>query len=379
LFVLAADLLQSIVNKAKSLSLLDLPLNTGYTSDFPIIQYANDTLLVMEAYPIQLITLKSILNTFAKSTSLKVNYAKSSLYPINISQERLPHLAATFHYKPGSPPFTYLGLPLRINRPSIQDCLPLTSRVDRRLISTSIVLTQGCKLQMVNSIISSLSSFYLCSIKVPLTILKHVDKYRRHYLWRGGDINNKKSPFAAWKMVTKPKSKGGIGVINLRLQNEVLLLKNLHKFYHRKDLPWVNLIWSTYYRDGKLPIKPNKGSFWWKSILKLLDIYKGIAHVTAGVGDIVLFWKDLWNGRILQQSYPQLYSFAINDDICLSSVLKQEPLQNMFQLPLSKEAFMQFCELDILLQPLRVEINNLDSWSYIWEITSTSLRRHTCT
>jgi hypothetical protein len=28
----------------------------------------------------------------------------------------------------------------------------------------------------------------------------------RHCLWRGGDINAKKAPFAAWKMVTKPKS-----------------------------------------------------------------------------------------------------------------------------------------------------------------------------
>jgi hypothetical protein len=141
----------------------------------------------------------------------------------------------------------------------------------------------------------------------------------------------------------------------------VLLPKNVHKFYSRKDLPWVNLIWLAYYRNGKLPNKPNKGSFWWKSIMKLLDTYKGIAHVTAGIGDIILFWKDLWNDIILQQSYPQLHSFAINDDICLSSVLRQEALQDLFRLPLSEEAFIQFCELDILLQPLRVQSTNPDS------------------
>jgi hypothetical protein len=141
----------------------------------------------------------------------------------------------------------------------------------------------------------------------------------------------------------------------------VLLPKNVHKFYSRKDLPWVNLIWLAYYRNGKLPNKPNKGSFWWKSIMKLLDTYKGIAHVTAGIGDIILFWKDLWNDIILQQSYPQLHSFAINDGICLSSVLRQEALQDLFSLPLSEEAFIQFCELDILLQPLRVQSTNPDS------------------
>jgi hypothetical protein len=55
--------------------------------------------------------------------------------------------------------------------------------------------------------------------------------------WFYHNMNSKKPPLVAWKMVTKPKSSGGIGVINLKLQNEVLVLKNLHKFYNRKDLP----------------------------------------------------------------------------------------------------------------------------------------------
>jgi hypothetical protein len=112
--------------------------------------------------------------------------------PINITQERLIHLSATFHCQAGSLPFTYVGLPLNMNKPIVQDCLPLTHRVERILISTSIFLTQGGKLQMVNLVISSLETFYLCSIKVPLTILKQVDKYRRHCLWRGEILMLKK-------------------------------------------------------------------------------------------------------------------------------------------------------------------------------------------
>jgi hypothetical protein len=80
LFVLAADLLQSIINKAKDMGSLKLPLNVRYTTDFPFIQYEDDTLLIMEACPLQLFTLKSLLNTFADSTRLRVNYYKSCLY-----------------------------------------------------------------------------------------------------------------------------------------------------------------------------------------------------------------------------------------------------------------------------------------------------------
>jgi hypothetical protein len=57
----------------------------------------------------------------------------------------------------------------------------------------------------------------------------------------------------AWKKCTKPKRKGGLGVINLRSQNKDLLLKHLDKFYNKADIPWVNLIWNTYYFNGEVP------------------------------------------------------------------------------------------------------------------------------
>jgi hypothetical protein len=97
LFVLAADLLQSIVNKAKQLNLIRLPLSDRCGQDFPIVQYADDTLLIMEACPKQLFFLKGILNTFATSTGLRVNYSKSSIYPINVNSEKMEILSRTFN------------------------------------------------------------------------------------------------------------------------------------------------------------------------------------------------------------------------------------------------------------------------------------------
>jgi hypothetical protein len=116
------------------------------------------------------------------------------MVPINLNPERLNHLAATFNWVAGSLPFTYLGLHLSNSKPTIQECLPLVHRVERRLISTSMFLTRGGKLLMVNSLLSSLPIFYMCLIKVPVDILNQIEKYRRHCLWRGGDVNVKKPP-----------------------------------------------------------------------------------------------------------------------------------------------------------------------------------------
>lgn len=46
IFVLAADLLQSILNKAKDQGLFKLPITNRVGQEFPIAQYADDTLII---------------------------------------------------------------------------------------------------------------------------------------------------------------------------------------------------------------------------------------------------------------------------------------------------------------------------------------------
>jgi retron-type reverse transcriptase len=88
LFVLAVDLLQSVVNSALNEGVLTLPLPLRCGTAFPIVQYADDTLLFLEACPMQLLALKAMLNTFAASIGLRVNFQISNIYPINVDMEK---------------------------------------------------------------------------------------------------------------------------------------------------------------------------------------------------------------------------------------------------------------------------------------------------
>jgi len=137
LFVMAADLLQSMINKGKAMGLLKLPIPTGSSDDFPVIQYADDTLIVAEGDAKKLFFLKSILNTFSLSTGLKINFNKSMMTPINISEEKIQILARTFGCSIGNLPFTYLGLPLSITRPRAQDFMPMVNKCEKRLTYVS--------------------------------------------------------------------------------------------------------------------------------------------------------------------------------------------------------------------------------------------------
>jgi hypothetical protein len=136
----------------------------------------------------------------------------------------------------GSFPFTYLGLPLGLAKPQVKDYAPLICRIERKLSASTQFLSYAGRLQLVNSVISSLPTYYMCSLKLPLTVIEIIDKHRKNCLWRGKDFNSKRYNLAAWDLVRKPKNKGGLGVINLSIQNDALFLKQLHKFYSKADI-----------------------------------------------------------------------------------------------------------------------------------------------
>ncbi|WVZ51674.1 hypothetical protein U9M48_002790 [Paspalum notatum var. saurae] len=170
-------------SKAKDMNLLKLPIPKLHSKDFPIIQYANDTLIIMEGDARQLIVLKSLLNTFADSVGLK--------------------------------PFTYLGLPLGLTKLRIVEFLPLVKRCEKRLAATTMFLSHAGHLELVKQILltqrpcqtrDSLhlqASFAMSTFYLHKDLVKQIDAYIRQCLWRGADMDDQKPPKIAWTKVTK--------------------------------------------------------------------------------------------------------------------------------------------------------------------------------
>jgi hypothetical protein len=168
-------------------------------------------------------------------------------------------------------------------------------------------------------------------------------------------------------MVTLPKDEGGLGVLNLSVQNESLLMKHLHKFFNKAQILWVQLVWDKYYAGGKLLIQSLnfRGSFWWRDNLKILTQFKGIAMVTNMDGKSCFLWLDMWNDMIHREAFPKLFSFAKNQSISISVATSTQHFHELFHLPLSPEAFARFQTLSTSVQNLSLQATP-DQWSYIW-------------
>lgn len=291
IFVLAAELLQATINDAFVRGHLQLPIPVP-DNDYPVIQYGDDTIVIMPAVIEQAEHMKKILQDYAMSVGLRMNFHKSTLVPINTPSDRTMQLATLFGFAIGQMPFTYLGLPMGTIRPSVMDLMPLVASVERRLSTAASLFDYGSKLALVNSVITSLAIYAMCLIKIPPKILEHLDKLRRHCLWfKKTEDGGKTYSLAAWNLVCRPKSKGGLGIIDLRVQNQALLLKQLHKFFNKHDVPWVKLIWSTYYVDSVPHASEPCGSFWWRDVMNLSPIFRGVTTVEIGDGSSVLFGK----------------------------------------------------------------------------------------
>lgn len=247
--------------------------------------------------------------------------------------------------------------------------MPLVCSVERRMSATLKMISYGGKLSLLNSVITSLTIFALCTLRLPAKIIELLDKITRKCLWtKKIEQGDKCNSLAAWDMVCRLKDCGGLGFLNIRTQGDALLLKYLHKFYNQWDLPWVELLWDTYYQN-KIPHASDPcRSFWWRDITKLMLIYRGISQVSVSHGGNVLFWKDLWCNSILAESFPRAFSFATSEDVFVQDFLSATVLEETFHLPLSAQAHAKVRELQSQTRETTLTTlhTGVDKWTYVW-------------
>jgi hypothetical protein len=112
-----------------------------------------------------------------------------------------------------------------------------------------------------------------------------------------------------------------------------------------------------------------KGSFWWRDILKQVDNFRCVSFVQPGRGDTFLFWSDGWlydgSSIPLRDRYPRLFSFVFDENLSAAQVFDPDDLVSLFHLPLSRVAFEELGQLQLLMHANSLTDQN-DVWKYCW-------------
>ena len=99
----------------------------------PVLQYADDTLILVRAASEDVIALKRILDVFSAATGLKINFHKSTVVPMHVPESKLRRLLKVLQCQRADFPQTYLGLPLSNVKLNLSAFAPLIAKVDKQL------------------------------------------------------------------------------------------------------------------------------------------------------------------------------------------------------------------------------------------------------
>lgn len=168
---------------------------------------------------------KKLLTFFEAVFGLKINFQKSVVSGVGLSQEELSSFAGALGCKHQTLPLKYLGLPLGANPRKKSTWASVIENFRRKLASWKRRhISFGGRIILINSVLGNLPIYYLSLFKMSECVLKELVKIQSRFLWGGGELK-KKVNLVGWNKITKSKKLGGLGVKNLKLMNECLLIK----------------------------------------------------------------------------------------------------------------------------------------------------------
>jgi len=98
------------------------------------LQFADDTLILGDNSWVNVRSLRAALMLFESLSRLKVNFSKSQLVGVNVTQSWLSKAVRVLNCRVGSIPFVYLGLPIGGNVRGLSFWEPFIDRIKSRLL-----------------------------------------------------------------------------------------------------------------------------------------------------------------------------------------------------------------------------------------------------
>jgi hypothetical protein len=173
------------------------------------LQYADDTLILVESSDEGIANLKLMLLCFENMSGLKINFDKSEVLVMGITAPEQRRIASMLNYKLGQFPMKYVGLPVSDKEMRVSDWDFLPQKVGHRVDPwQGQLLASTGRLELTNSCMSSLPMFAMGIYLLHAAMHKAMDSCRARFFWEGtGD--RRKYHMVDWQTVCKPKELGG--------------------------------------------------------------------------------------------------------------------------------------------------------------------------
>ena len=176
LFNIVADMLATLIERAKSVGQITGVIPHLVEGGLSILQYADDTILFLDRDLEKARNLKLLLCAFEDLSGLKINLHKSELFCFGEAAETSQEYADIFGCQIGHFPMKYLGLPLSVKRLKRIHFQPLEDKIAAQLTPWmgKHVAAPG-RMVLVKSVITAIAIYYMTALNLPVEVLKKID------------------------------------------------------------------------------------------------------------------------------------------------------------------------------------------------------------
>jgi hypothetical protein len=148
------------------------------------LQYADDTILLIENDEESTLTVKLILYCFEAMSGLKINYQKSEVFGVGVEQVDLARVAMMLNCEVGSFPMKYLGLPISGDKIMVKDLDFVLEKLVKKLANgCSIQASSGGKAILIDSCLDNLATYAMSFFLLYEQAHAKMDSVRARLFW----------------------------------------------------------------------------------------------------------------------------------------------------------------------------------------------------
>jgi hypothetical protein len=130
---MAANSLSKMMSLAQQNGLITGLASNLVENGIAMLQYADDTILLIQDSEEQAVNLKLMLHIFESMSGLKINFEKSEVMMILDDEVKAHNFASMFNCQQGSWPIKYLGTPVCARNPTVAEMSFLGEKTKKKM------------------------------------------------------------------------------------------------------------------------------------------------------------------------------------------------------------------------------------------------------
>ncbi|CAM8999447.1 unnamed protein product [Rhodiola kirilowii] len=281
--------------------------------------FADDSVIFLRAARSEVDYLMETLRLYEDILGQKINLAKSEIcFSNNVSAELKEYISDRLGMRQVSSFSKYLGLPVSFSNNKSEIFKFIVDRMWQKVQGwKEKTLSMAGKETLIKAILQAIPTYAMMCYKLPASLCKRIVGIISRYWWSNKD-GDRCIYWGSYKLLTKAKEVGGLGMRDFECFNDAILAKQIWRLLSNQEALVSRLLKAKYFKDGDVLQSQlgSRPSFAWRSIWNAKN------KVSQWISLEGVPQKPVWKGHDSGE-------FSVRSAYTLLKRLSEQPIANL--------------------------------------------------